>query len=542
MQPIYCIFQLTFLHAKLTTSASIDNDTSNYQPGGTFIAIVGCYAACILTTGSNDTSLGRWTYNELISRNDKHFLIVNAYHIGNQQPTIGSWTICTQQYQILLQQGQLNPNPRKQFVSDFITLIQQWQCTHKILVCLDANDTVLDSDNHSLDRILEATNLINLHGYRFPNIPTPATHNWGSKTIDYCFGSTGFAQALTCMWILPFGMPLTLSGNHYTLGLEFDHDILFGQKIHEIGYQRGIYSNAYPTVWQFNDMVAKACKDHNLFWDIQNLANKYQFTVDDHTELEWLDKALMKILVKADKKYARHCNSPWSIELHQAFLHHCYWTTKLMQARTKRNHSDMLKSIAAKLSEPPDKQGSLTLNLRKVQETIHKIKCAAASKQESYLQELTEAASNANGATKQKLILHLCLVEQDRKFCNPPTIHEATICQWHHKTIGPFNRYSTRMEYCGRPKSYWIPPHSVLPKSLQSTAGHTVYDTSTGTTPQLWQLDAIWSTDHARNSQPQQTPDLSPYQTASTTPEHLDTCNIPTLSHFTIWSRAQRIP
>jgi len=90
MQPIYCIFQLTFLHAKLTTSASIDNDTSNYQPGGTFIAIVGCYAACILTTGSNDTSLGRWTYNELISRNDKHFLIVNAYHIGNQQPTIGS--------------------------------------------------------------------------------------------------------------------------------------------------------------------------------------------------------------------------------------------------------------------------------------------------------------------------------------------------------------------------------------------------------------------------------------------------------------------
>jgi len=131
MQPIYRIFQQTFLHAKLTTSASIDKDNANYQPGGTFIAVVGCYAARIITTGSDTTGLGRWTYNELIGRNGRRFLIVNAYRIGNQQPTIGSRTICTQQYQILLQQGQLNPNPREQFVADFITLVQQWQRTHE---------------------------------------------------------------------------------------------------------------------------------------------------------------------------------------------------------------------------------------------------------------------------------------------------------------------------------------------------------------------------------------------------------------------------
>jgi len=168
-------------------------------------------------------------------------------------------------------------------------------------------------------------------------------------------------------------------------------------------------------VRQFNDMVAKACEDHNLFRDIRRLANKYQFTADDHAELEQLDKALTKILVKADKKYAKYRNSPWSVELHQAFLHHCYWTTKLIQARTKRNHSDTLKSIAAKLPEPPDERGSLTLNLRKAQRNIREIKRAAASKRESYLQDLTEAASNANDATKRKLILHLRIAEQNRK-------------------------------------------------------------------------------------------------------------------------------
>ena len=138
-------------------------------------------------------------------------------------------------------------------------------------MCLDANNTILNSNDHGLDRILEATNLINLHSYRFPNVPTPATHNRGSKTIDYCLGTQGFAQELTCAWILPFGLPLTLTGDHRTLGLEFDHDILFGHKIprQDIGYQHSVYSNAYPTVRQFNDTVASACEKQHLFQGAQ---------------------------------------------------------------------------------------------------------------------------------------------------------------------------------------------------------------------------------------------------------------------------------
>jgi len=31
--------------------------------------------------------------------------------------------------------------------------------------------------------------------------------------------------------MLPFGLPTMLSGDHRTLGLEFDHDVLFGRKV-----------------------------------------------------------------------------------------------------------------------------------------------------------------------------------------------------------------------------------------------------------------------------------------------------------------------
>jgi len=51
-----------------------------------------------------------------------------------------------------------------------------------------------------------------------------------------------------------------------TAPCEFDHDMLFSQKIpsQDLKTRRGEYSNAYPMVHKFNDIVAKACANSNL--------------------------------------------------------------------------------------------------------------------------------------------------------------------------------------------------------------------------------------------------------------------------------------
>jgi len=148
-----------------------------------------------------------------------------------------------------------------------INFVQQWQNTHDILLCLDANDNMTESRDKGIERILDKTALIDLHHHRHPNLQLLATHNRGQLTIDYCLGTRGFAQALMAAWMLPFGLPTTLSQDHRTLGLEFDHDIFFGRKVSSTtsAQQCGIYSNAYPTVRKFNDMVAQACAQKNLY-------------------------------------------------------------------------------------------------------------------------------------------------------------------------------------------------------------------------------------------------------------------------------------
>jgi len=110
-QPIYRLFQKAFMHTKITTSNSTQSNDGSYQPGGTFLVTLGCYAARVTSTSTDLTGMGRWAYHELIGKNNKRYLIITAYRVGNQRPTIGTNTAYTQQYNVLLEQNELNPNP-----------------------------------------------------------------------------------------------------------------------------------------------------------------------------------------------------------------------------------------------------------------------------------------------------------------------------------------------------------------------------------------------------------------------------------------------
>jgi len=259
-QPIYHLFQRAFMHAKISTSNSINKGQNLHQLGGTFLTTLGCYAARVTAMGSNDTHMGRWTYHELIGKCNRWCLIVTAYWVGTQWPTIRTTTTYTQQYHILLSQNNLNPDPRKSFV------LHCWQDTHDILLCLDANDSTSGSHDKGIERIIDETALINLHRYRHPQLHPPATHNRGWLTIDYCLGTPGFVRALMVVWMLPFGLPVMLSGDHQTLGLEFDHDILFGIKNPPLmtSFQWGIYSMAYMTLCKLCKTQSQTTKHRHL--------------------------------------------------------------------------------------------------------------------------------------------------------------------------------------------------------------------------------------------------------------------------------------
>jgi len=229
IQSIRSQCQQVHRHLKMATSSSIDSARGHYQPGGTLTLALGKWASRVIHWGS-DEPLGRWSYLELVGQLGMRLIVVSAYRVCPQQFDATASTVTAQQTRILLQQGVPNPNPHQQFISDLTTQINSWRQQHKeVLVGLDANESV-DDPRSKIMRLMAETDLIDLHHHCYPSSTKPATHQRGSHPIDLILGSPRLASTLVHAWILPFGDPPLIKGNHHLLGLEFNAKTLFGSK------------------------------------------------------------------------------------------------------------------------------------------------------------------------------------------------------------------------------------------------------------------------------------------------------------------------
>jgi len=214
---------------KISISSSNEPSAKEYQPGGTFTATLGPLTSRVTTTGSDSSGLGRWSYITMRLSDEQKLTILSGYRVFDQNPTLGSRTSYNQQLRLLTAAGHINPDPRKHFFQDLIPLLQTWRAQlHEVIVCLDINeDTNTLNPLEDLGLLLLKTDLVDLHQHRYPTIPTPETHQCGSTTIDIILGSPQVAQALRGAFYLPHGEPLTLSGDHRTLGMDINTTILF---------------------------------------------------------------------------------------------------------------------------------------------------------------------------------------------------------------------------------------------------------------------------------------------------------------------------
>jgi len=174
--------------------------------------------------------------------------------------------------------GYHNPDPCNLFIEDLIIHIKSLQNPDtKILVALATNkDASTLHPTKDLGKLLSQTSLIDLHCHWHPNLTTPLTYNCGQHTIDICLGTDTISQAVTGAWYLPFGQPDTLTGDHHTIGLDFEWRMLFGNTLppRVLQIHCGVNSNAYPMVLEFSKMVVAACHQQNIY-KTQNRSNSW---------------------------------------------------------------------------------------------------------------------------------------------------------------------------------------------------------------------------------------------------------------------------
>jgi len=167
---------------------------------------------------------------------------------------------------------------------------------------MDANEDVDNPKSHIM-RLFNEADLIDLHHNRYPAQPKPATHQCGSHPIDIMAGTPLCAMALQHTWILPFGMPPMIKGDHHLLGLDFDMDILFGSLPNPMSaIPRGVNSNHKLQILKFCKETIADCNKYQIAECIDDLKQKQHLSDKDLDELEQIDSRLTQILVSADHR------------------------------------------------------------------------------------------------------------------------------------------------------------------------------------------------------------------------------------------------
>jgi hypothetical protein len=125
---------------------------------------------------------------------------------------------------MLAARGIQNPNPRKQFVDDFIAQFQE-MCDNNnnyFILAIDANAT-LGKDREGLDRIASECNLIDMYSTIHQDYSVFPTQQRGSQRIDYILCSRNVIPYITqCGYV------------RFNDGFDSDHRAIFCDISHEI--------------------------------------------------------------------------------------------------------------------------------------------------------------------------------------------------------------------------------------------------------------------------------------------------------------------
>ena len=139
-------------------------------------------------------------------RGNKKLTIITAYCVNdNNIGSAGPSTSFTQQWTALRLAGDENPQVRKGFYKDLSAFITRRKNEdHWFVIMIDANGNPHDPQSE-LPKFMQDHALGDAHAYCHPTIEPPATHNRGSKQIDFMLVSVSILKFVTAAGLLAFG-------------------------------------------------------------------------------------------------------------------------------------------------------------------------------------------------------------------------------------------------------------------------------------------------------------------------------------------------
>jgi hypothetical protein len=303
-------------NCRLSTSSNTTAGFGYYQPGGTTITILAKATGCITAKISDSSSMGRWSGFKLHTNGSRHINIITVYQATKSD---GIHTNYMHQISTLKQQGQSNPDPRKQLFTDLQLVIQAYNKINDLtIILIDANDSLYNRQ-FLLPTFMYNTKLVPLI---FNPEMYPPTHNRGSHCIDFILGFPQLVHYIEESGMTRYFEQPWPNTDHRGLFIDINTIRLFGATLQSIPetVPRKVTSKSMKIATKFALHLSKINLIPELLQQLQDISHTTHWTANHSRSIDLIDFKFTTIFLEAESKCAVPTDTQWSSDLHNKFL------------------------------------------------------------------------------------------------------------------------------------------------------------------------------------------------------------------------------
>ena len=147
-------------YCKTVSSSSLAPIITYTKPGRNLMGITGPLVD--RTRRKIKDKYGRWCGFVLLGKDNRETLVLTAYNVLQETPA-GDHTLHAQQTPLHLLDGEVNPNPRKLFIRDLLTVITTATKENQDIMLMGEFNEVTGKDPKMMAKIIAAGRLTDVH-------------------------------------------------------------------------------------------------------------------------------------------------------------------------------------------------------------------------------------------------------------------------------------------------------------------------------------------------------------------------------------------
>ena len=411
----------TCQHANIATSTSSIQSATAYKPGGTSTIAIKQWTGRITDQIKDTTSQGRWSGLKL--RAPRPIAIITAYRVTqNSIDQAGHKTAYAQQWAVARIQGEEQPEPRKQFITDLQREIKKLQTDHDIILMLDANEQIIEGKNHGISHLAASCNLCDIIATKHPETKTTATYARGTKRIDFILISTTLVSKVKESGLLAFYDGI--ESDHRGMYVDFDTTLLFQDSTPHLYTQpsRKLSSKMPKAVNTYKTSLWKQLEAHN----IPNRSKQIEMSADTTRtndapfilELNKIANTIQAAMLKAELDCNTIPAAPYSDQLANLNKVIRFWKIYKSGIKTKRDVSEQLRqireSLPSKLQPHTIKTSTIEKHLRMAITAYNNAIPDAKKLRQEQIYEWAEAAAKRGDKTIAQHFKSMAHAEESR--------------------------------------------------------------------------------------------------------------------------------